>query len=243
MAEELKITKNYIETQFQNYHNHLKGLINTELDKKQNNLTADNNFFIIQGNELKLNTEVSDNSSGFFYWDGQFRFFQTNEKTERFVPDDTYYKENSLINKTPVSKSELYFYGGSNRINTVGEITSGSWNSEGVVIKNNKLTINDIVANSISNGNTSITLTEETLTINGETIVNNRTEFKSDVNIKGNVNIGTDENQSTNVINGYTVIRNLTVGSSNVENLTINGEIFSVANEYSTPDDFNAWLE
>lgn len=240
MAEELKITKNYIETQFQNYHNRLKTLINTELDKKQNNLTADNNFFIIQDNELKLNTEVNDNSSGFFYWDGQFRFFQTNEKTERFIPDDTYYKENSLINKTPVSKSELYFYGGTNRINTVGEITSGSWNSEGAVIKNNKLTINDIVANSISNGNASITLTEEALTINGEVVVNNRTEFKSDVNIKGNVNIGIDGSQ--NVINGYTVIRNLSVDRSDVGNLTINGAIFNVANEYDLPDDFNAWL-
>lgn len=240
MAEELKITKNYIETQFQNYHNRLKTLINTELDKKQNNLTADNNFFIIQDNELKLNTEVNDNSSGFFYWDGQFRFFQTNEKTERFIPDDTYYKENSLINKTPVSKSELYFYGGTNRINTVGEITSGSWNSEGAVIKNNKLTINDIVANSISNGNTSITLTEEALTINGEVVVNNRTEFKSDVSIKGNVNIGIDGSQ--NVINGYTVIRNLSVDRSDVGNLTINGAIFNVANEYDLPDDFNAWL-
>ena len=240
MAEELKITKNYIETQFQNYHNRLKTLINTELDKKQNNLTADNNFFIIQDNELKLNTEVNDNSSGFFYWDGQFRFFQTNEKTERFIPDDTYYKENSLINKTPVSKSELYFYGGTNRINTVGEITSGSWNSEGAVIKNNKLTINDIVANSISNGNASITLTEEALTINGEVAVNNRTEFKSDVNIKGNVNIGIDGSQ--NVINGYTVIRNLSVDRSDVGNLTINGAIFNVANEYDLPDDFNAWL-
>lgn len=240
MAEELKITKNYIETQFQNYHNRLKTLINTELDKKQNNLTADNNFFIIQDNELKLNTEVNDNSSGFFYWDGQFRFFQTNEKTERFIPDGTYYKENSLINKTPVSKSELYFYGGTNRINTVGEITSGSWNSEGAVIKNNKLTINDIVANSISNGNTSITLTEEALTINGEVVVNNRTEFKSDVNIKGNVNIGIDGSQ--NVINGYTVIRNLSVDRSDVGNLTINGAIFNVANEYDLPDDFNVWL-
>lgn len=239
MAEELKITKNYIEKQFQNYHNHLKGLINTELNKKQNNLIADNNFFVIQNNELKLNTEVNNDASGFFYWDGQFRFLQTNEKTERFTPDDSYYKNNSLINKIPVSKSELYFYGGSNRINTVGEITSGSWNSEGAVIKNNKLTISDISTNNISNKNISVSFTDNKLTINGNTVINNNADFKSNVSITGNINIGTDS--SSNVINGNTIIKNLTIENSSTNDLTIDGKKFTIA-ETTTEEDFNTWV-
>lgn len=255
MAEELKITKSYIETQFSNYHNKLSSLVNNELDKKQNKLTVDSNFFKLENSDLKLNAEVDENTSGFFYWDGSFKFLQSNEKTTAFVPGDDYYRQGALINKTPVSRSELYFYGGSDRINTVGEITNGKWNSEGVSIKNNSVSADILNIDTINNSNNRkcIDISSDYIELCRKVFVTNETFEVTNGNIEisgGSFKIrdGSTINISMDFTNGYIESKGdvtaigITTTNSTTTNLTVNGKKFTTVS-INSDEDFDTWVD
>lgn len=141
----------------------------------------------------------------------------------------------------------MYFYGGSDRINIVGEITSGSWNSEGIQIKNNIVTTPTITVDTIQKNSNSITLSEDgavnidtaTLKANGKLEVSDAANFSSNVNISGNFVSGTDD--SINTINGNTTIKNLISNNNTVTELTIGDKKFTTA-VISESEDFDTWV-